>query len=86
MLDNYDELCFKSVAYPIAIMLDDLADDFAKMNCKDNVSTLERFIELNKKLKGVTKLADDKIRELLGDFGYQFLELDKQNSGQSPHS
>ena len=80
MLVDYDELCFKSVAYPIAIMLDDLADEFAKLNCKDNVSTLERFIKLNKKLKGVTKLADDKIRDLLGDFGYKFLELDKEKN------
>ena len=77
MLSNYDELCFKTVAYPIAIMLDDLADDFAKLNCEDNVSTLERFIELNKKLKRVTKIADGKIKELLGDFGYKLLELDK---------
>ncbi len=78
MLANYDELCFKSVAYPVAIMLDDLADNFANLNCQDNVSTLERFIELNRKLKRVTKTADDKIKELLGDFGYKLLELDKE--------
>ena len=73
MLNNYDELCFKSIAYPISIALDDLADDFARLDCKDNVATAEKLLTLLERLSNADNEAHRRVYELLEGYGFKKL-------------
>ena len=80
MLHNYDELCFRAVSYPLAIALDDIAGDFARLDCKDNVATAEKLLSLLERLRNANKEAHRRVYELLEGFGYKKL-LPKYNEG-----
>ena len=73
MLHNYDELTFKAITFPIAIALDDVADDFARLDCKDNVSTAEELLSLLERLSNANKEAHRRVYELLEGFGFKKL-------------
>lgn len=81
MLHNYDELCFKSIAFPLAIVLDDLADDFARLDCRDNVATAETLLSLLERLSNADKEAHRRVYELLEGFGFKKL-LAKYKEGE----
>ena len=81
MLNNYDELLFKSISFPVAICLDDLADDFARLDCKDNVATAEKLLSLLERLSNADKEAHRRVYELLEGFGYKKL-LPKYKEGE----
>ena len=73
MLNNYDELVYKSVSYPAAIVLDDLADDFARLDCKDNVATAEKLLTLLERLSNADKEIHRRVYELLEGYGFKKL-------------
>ena len=81
MLNNYDELSFKSVTFPIAIAIDDIADDFARLDCKDNVSTAEQLLSLLERLSSANKEAHKRIYELLEGFGFKKLLPQNKEGG-----
>ena len=73
LLNDYDALCFKAVSYPIAICLDDIADDFARLDCKDNVATAEKLLTLLERLSNADKEAHRRVYELLEGYGFKKL-------------
>ncbi len=66
MLDNYDEIAFKAVTYPIAIALYNLADELTAFRVKDDCED-NYWIE---KLDRITRTAHENIESYTAQLGY----------------
>ena len=75
MRDNYDEIAFKAVTYPILDKLQKRVDELwvyqMKDDCEDNFNFLIEWIE---KLDDVSRTARKSIDEYVASLGYQVID------------
>lgn len=71
MLDNYNEIAFKSVTYPVIIALQKAIDELSvaqvKEDCEENCMYLLDWIE---QLDNITALAHQSIEGYIAPLGY----------------
>lgn len=71
MLDNYDEISFKAVTYPVAVALYNLADELTafrvKDDCEDNCMFLLDWID---RLDRITRTTHENIESYTAQLGY----------------
>ena len=71
MLDNYEEIAFKAVTYPVVVSLCNLADELTafcvKDDCEDNCMFLLDWID---RLDKITHTAHEIIEDYTAQLGY----------------
>ena len=71
MLDNYDEIAFKAVTYPVIVALQNVADELSvaqvKEDCEENCLYLLDWIE---KLDSIIRTAHESIESYIAPLGY----------------
>lgn len=76
MLDNYEEIAFKAVIYPVAVALYNLADELSvfqvKKDCEDNCMFILDWID---KLDSVTRTAHESIEGYTAQLGYHVVNI-----------
>ena len=75
MIDNYDEIAFKAVTYPIIIALYKAADELsvveAKEDCEDNCMSLLSWMD---KLDAISRYAHQTVESYISPLGYHVME------------